>query len=438
MAINRRAFLGGLGPAVALPYLLRSSPAEAGVTVKLVGTDLVIAGDQPGGQRDVSLWAFSDGSYAAGWLNTRDLLFTDVRACVQKFSRNGTPLSPIIELGGGTLTDGNPASSISGVALPNDTSLIFFSAAPNGSASDSDIFVQRLSRRFNPMGDVMRLNTRRTGLQFGVRATALTDGNVQVVWESMAPDFSSSTIRGIQVQPDGDPLTPEGTLIRKAVGSNTARALTLYPNGGALMSYTEVFFDGTQTLWTNKLQRLDDNRPLGLPRVFPSAPATSPCGSVGLLCFDPRDGEPGPRDDLAYLFAAPDTGDVAELQQCEVNFGSTPIIKAVDDLRIDPGYGGCPQVVPCEVDGVPYSVGFCRTERSSGKNTMTAMAIRRSNGAPRSPVICSFEEIVTAIDSAVALRPGSSHRSRVIVACSSGNSATDEDAMVFQFSIENP
>src|SRR4029079_16784268 len=102
MTIKRRALLRGLGPALARPYLLRSQPAKAAViSIETVGNPIELGAHQPGGKSSVALAALSKkGNYAAGWINCRS--FSDVRAYVQKRSRNGAALSPAIQMGGGT------------------------------------------------------------------------------------------------------------------------------------------------------------------------------------------------------------------------------------------------------------------------------------------------------------------------------------------------
>jgi len=155
MAINRRTLLRGLGPAVAAPYLLRSDPASAAPRLSQI-SDYGIReelGPGGGGKGKVSLWAMH-GLYAAGWIYTSRTDLTDVRAYVQKFSPLGKPYGRPKELGDGGLTDANPAFDISGVALPGGGALVFFSAAPKGSSSESDIFVQRVTRLLEPIGNI--------------------------------------------------------------------------------------------------------------------------------------------------------------------------------------------------------------------------------------------------------------------------------------------
>jgi hypothetical protein len=345
-------------------------------------------------------------------------------------------LSSPIQLGGGSLTDGIPAFSISAVAFPNDTSLVFFSAAPNASPNDFDIFCQRMSASFTKVGNPTRLNTLRTGAQLGVLTTPLSDGNVQVVWESAAPDFLSSTIRGRIVQPNGVALTPERTLIPNAQGSNTPRSLTFMPNEEAVLSYSEVFFNGFETEWTNILIRLRDNVPIGMPREFPSANIGRPFGSIGSVRYTARDPALGPRDDIAYFVDPPDMGSVGELQQYEINFGGTPVTRLVANLTFDPMYGGCPQVVPVDLNSIRYSCAFIRTDSSSA-NKMQAMVIRRSSGMPVAQRTAVFSGAFLDISAAARLNLPPTSSPEIVVGCSYGDNATNEVASVRRFQVVN-
>lgn len=413
MAINRRTLLRGLGPAVALPYLLRSEPAEAALTLGLLGSPIELGAGQPGGKRGVSLAALTGGKYIACWINTQSA--TDVRAFAQKFARNGSALSSPIRLGGGSLTDGIPAFNVSAVSFPNDSSLIFFSAERDGASNDFDIFVQRMSAAFTKVGLPKRVNTTLSGAQTGVLATRLADGNVQVAWESMAPDFSSSTIRGRIVQPDGSPVTPERELIRNPQGYNTPRSFAPMPAGGAILSYNEQ-----QALCRKVLQEITPlNRP-GATRSFAPVDPSRSFGSIGLLNSDPVDAA-----DFTFFYIPAVTGNKAQARQYEINFGATPTIDPLVTLPTDPAYTGPPRVVPVDLNGIGYACGFWRTE-SATQNTMTVVLSRLSNGTVVRKLTTSFDKSFLTIDSAVELNLPTTDRAEVIVGTSHGDTATDE------------
>ena len=436
MAISRRALLRGLGPAVALPSLLRSSPADADITIRQVGIPIVLGAGQPGGKRGVTLSAFNNGGYLAGWVNTPSPII-DPRAFIQKFSRTGAELSAPIQLGGGPLTDGIPAFSIAAVTFPNDTSLVFFSAAPNASPTDFDIFCQRMSANFTKIGNPTRVNTMLTGAQLGILATPLGDGNVQVVWESAATNFLTSTIPGRIVQPNGVALTPERTLISNPQGSNTPRSLTFWPTeDDVILAYSEVFNNGMQTLSTDVLQRIRANVLFGTPRRLPSAPVNRQFGSFGLVRYDPRDGDRGPRDDVGYFVDPPGMGDVGGLKQYEINFGGTPATMPVANMRVDPAWGGSPQVVPIDINNIRHLCTFVRTESSSA-NSMQAMVIRRSNGMPVAQRTAVFSGAYLDISTAARLRLPPASSPEVVVGCSFGDNATNEVANVRRFQVVN-
>lgn len=423
MAISRRSLLRGLGPAVAFPYLLRSKPAHAAPTLQLLGGPIELGADQPGGKRGISLAALTGGPYAACWINTRSA--TDVRGFVQKFARNGSALSDPIQLGGGSLTDGIPTFNVSAVSFPNDSLLIFFSAEQNGMANNFDIYVQRMSSLFKKSGSPKPVNTTLSGAQTGVLATLLADGNVQVAWESAAMDFSSSTIRGRIMEPDGDPLTSERTLIKNPQGYNTPRALAPLPDGGAILSYHEQ-----QAVWTKALQEIT---PLGKPGATKSFPSVDPSryfGSIGLLNCDPVDAT-----DFAFFFKVPASGNKAKAQQYEINFDSISHMSDLMALPTDPVYTGAPRIVPVDLDGIGYAVGFWRTE-SMTQNTMTVILNRLSDGTFLRKVAAGFEKTSLTIDSAVEIDLGATDRAEVVVGTSNGDNATDERAFIWRYGLK--
>jgi hypothetical protein len=316
---------------------------------------------------------------------------------VQKRRRNGAVDSPMIQMGGGALTDGIYAFNLAIVALPNNTSLVFFSAQRNGASGNDafDIFVQRMSASFEKVGGPIAVNTSLAGAQTGVMATRLSDGNVMVVWESAAVGFTSSTIRGRVVQPNGQGASPERTVIRQTTGFSTPRALSPTANG-ALLAYSRIVGPAADTRDSKGgpppvekgIQQLTIAGVVTLPfRKLDTGTADRPFGSPGLQWTDPSNPDPS-----AYVSLFTETGNATEFHRFDLMGSSPPVDDFIRNLRVPPGFSGAPQGAKLDYHMVDYDFVALHTETAAGANTVTAMLLRQNGAVAAMRVLGPFEE----------------------------------------------
>jgi hypothetical protein len=430
MTINRRALLRGLGPALAFPYLLRSQPAKAAViSIETVGNPIELGANQPGGKSSVALAAFSKkGNYAAGWINFRS--FSDVRAYVQKRSRNGAALSPAIQMGGGTLTDGVNASNLAIVALPDDSSLVFFCAQRNGANSTDafDIFVQRMDASFQKVGAPLAVNTTRVGAQTSVMATLLKNGNVQVVWESAAADFSSSTVRGRVMKPNGQPAQPEQKVIRQATGFSTPRSLVPGPNGQSVLTYTRLYNSSTAPTKATFFVCDKDRQAVGA-NGMPAGPVFILDRTDGSETFGAPGGQwnsPFDPSSNIFGFVPPVSGNVAELHRYGFAGGVPPQDDVIGSFRVNDFFQGPTLGADIIYNGVKHSLVGFPTETAAGANTFTVIAVR-PNGAIADRLTLPFEpDFLNPCSGVVLLPPGDDPE--YVFGIAAGNTSTDDKA----------
>ncbi len=423
MAISRRTLLRGLAPTVAFPYLLRSQPAHAAITINKLGNPIRLGATQPGGQSFIALSPFADGSYIAGWLNTRDTE-GDTRAFVQKRGRNGSVQSPMIQMGGGPLTDGITTNNIAVVAFPNDTSLVFFAAQRNGADPEDamDIFVQRMSASFQKVGSPISVNTTRAGAQDAVYATRLKNGNVQVAWMNTAEGI----IRGRLVNSSGQGVTPERTVIRHTDGTNIPKALVPGRNGGSVLSYARII----DFNWQKNIQMLKaDGTLTGPAHVLDTATLFRPFGAAGLMWSDPLD-----PDESAYVYQFTPTGNVSEFHQFDFIPGSPPDDDFVRNLRTDPSFQGASLGARVNYHDVVYDFNALRTETNAGGNTITAMLVRQNGSVAAQTTLGPFDPNFLNPTAGILL-PIPLNMPEYIIGYAAGNIATDDRIFVQRLQI---
>jgi len=438
MTIDRRTLLRGLPSAVALPYLLRSDQAHAAITITRVGAFVELGATQPGGKSQVALSPFDDGTYASGWINTR-AFGSDVRAFVQKRARNGAPLSPAIQMGGGALTDGILAGNVSIVTFPNDTSLVFFSAQRNGaSATDAfDIFVQRMSASFEKVGAPLPVNAALVGAQSGVFATRLKNGNVQVVWESAPGGFGSpSIIRGRIIKSNGQAGSPERTVIRTTTGFNTPRALVPGPNGGSVLSYTRVVTGGpdgkgpgVSSLYKIRQQLKLDATYTGPATVMDTATdASQPCGAAGLMWS----ANPNTPDNSAYVPLFTPSGNVSPFHRFNFD-GGAPTDDLIANVRIDRSFPGACVGANWNYKSINYDFVALQTLTAAGKNTLTLVLVRTNGSIAAKTVDGPFEPDFMNLTVGTFLNLAPDAMPEYLAGLAIGNTFSDDSAKVGRY-----
>jgi hypothetical protein len=404
---------------VAFPYLLRSGPAEAAVTLRKVGKAIQLGKNQPGGKSRVTLSPFDENSFIAGWVNVR--AFGDVRPFVQKRHYNGSAQSQEIQIGGGPLTDGNATSNIAVVAFPDGSSHVYFAAQRNGAAlADSfDIFLQRMSPSFRKVGNPIAINTRSAGQQDAVLAILLRNGNVQVVW------FSDQTIRGRVIKPNGQPASRERTVVRTGDGTHVPKSLG-QGRRGALLSYIRFGFPDAAPKGPiavqKAVQQLNNNGGmLDQPILLDTGSAFDGAGFVGydLGAFRME-------ADVAYHAKAPSSGSDSRLIQTILNLDSAapPRDRVVGRFPIDLGTQGSPRVAPYFANNSEFFIVFFPTDANQGP-TITGILVRPDNaGIVDQLVLGPFNSSFRTVDALVGLDE------RFVVGFSGGDDVFSDQAFL--------
>ncbi len=224
---------------IAIAWTGRGVGDRAGVFVRQFNRSGVALTDETrvntanfGIQSEPQIVATPDGGFAVAWSGTGpDDNWGGV--AVRRFNADGVATSDAV---GVNATIGGLQISPDLVVLPGGELLVVWSG--RGRDDSFGVFARTIDSSNRPSSPEIRVNTNRSGLQYGPAVAAADDGSFLVLWTEFGVSGYDTTVKGRHFQSIALPPTEEFTLPITESGLQYAPSVTGDSRGGYLASWT--------------------------------------------------------------------------------------------------------------------------------------------------------------------------------------------------------